>query len=140
MRLFALIVFGIHMLFELAFGANAFLSGASSSQSVEQIAEQSVELTIAFRFLGRALMSLGVLAAIIIFVAGVQSVTARYTAIGFFAFHALGASGSVWSAAPGFEVYQQPLSLGALVLHTLLAVGFLIVALSRRDEALSPAA
>ncbi len=139
MKLFALTVFGVHMLFELAFGASAFLSGASSSQGAEQIALQSVETTIAFRFLGSALISLGVMAAIIIFFAGVQSVAARYTAIAFVVFHGLGASGSLWSAAPGYEVYQQTLTLGALTLHTLLAVGFLIVALSLRSHAVASA-
>lgn len=118
MRIFALSVFGIHMVFELAFGASAFLTGASSSQNAEQIAQQSVQLTIAFRFLGSALIALGVMAAIVIFVAGLQSRTALYAAMGFAIFHGLGAIGSVWSAAPGFEVYQKPLALGAVTLHT----------------------
>ena len=129
MRIFALSVFGIHMVFELAFGANAFLTGASSSQSAEEIAQQSVQLTIAFRFLGSALIALGAMAAIVIFVAGLQSRTALYTAMGFAIFHGLGAIGSIWSAAPAFEVYQQPLALGALILHLLLALGFAFVAI-----------
>jgi len=130
MKLFAFVVFGIHMVFELFFGANAYLSGASSSQSAEQIAQQSVQLTIAFRFLGSALISLGVLAAVIVFVAGVQSTTARYAAMAFAVFHGLGAAGSLYSAAPGFEVYQQTLTMGALILHGMLAIGFAVIAMS----------
>ena len=128
MRLFALAVFGIHTLFELAFGLNAFLTGASSSQSAEAIAAQSVELTIAFRFLGSALIALGLMGALVLFVAGVRSATARIVAMGFAAFHGLGALGSLWSAAPDFAVYGQPLSLGALILHGLLALGFAVIA------------
>ncbi|WP_421723351.1 hypothetical protein [Bauldia sp.] len=134
MRTFAYIVFIIHVVFELIFGASAFLSGASSSQSAEQIAQQSVQVTIAFRFLGSALLALGVLGAVVVFVAGVQSATAKYIAIGFAAFHGLGAVGSLWSAAPTFEVYSQPLALGALVLHGLLALGFAAVALLMKTE------
>ncbi len=129
MKLFALIVFAIHTLFELAFGASAFMSGASSSQSPEQIAQQSVQLTIAFRFLGSALLALGVMGALVIFVAGVQSRTAQLAAIAFAVFHGLGAIGSLWSAAPGFAAYEQTLALGALVLHSALAIGFAIIAL-----------
>lgn len=132
MRLFALIVFVIHTVFEITFGISAYLSGASSSQSPEQIAAQSVSLTIAFRFMGSALLALGILGAIVIFIAGVQSVTARYVAAGFALFHGLGAMGSLWSAAPTFAAYEQTLTLGALVVHGALALGFLIIAWSLR--------
>ncbi len=129
MRIFAVSVFGIHTCFELLFGASAFLSGASSSQSPEQIAEQSVQMTIAFRFMGSALLALGVLGVVVIFWAGVQSITAKYVAIGLAAFHGLGAIGSLWSAAPGFEAYSQTLTLGALIVHSSLALGFVVLAL-----------
>ncbi len=128
MRTFAIAVFAVHTLFELFFGANAFLSGSSSSQSAEQIAQQSVEMTISFRFLGSALLSLGILGAIVLFFAGVQSTAAKYIAIGFAAFHTLGTLGSLYSAAPTFEVYAQPLALGAVILHGGLAIGFAIIA------------
>lgn len=128
MKLFAIAVFAIHTLFELTFGASAYLSGASSSQTPEQIAEQSVQLTIAFRFMGSALLSLGVLGAIILVWAGVQSPAARYAAIGFAVFHSLGAIGSLWSAMPSFDAYSAPLAVGALVVHASLAVGFAVIA------------
>ena len=118
------------MFFELVFGASAYISGASSSQSAAEIANQPVQLSIAFRFFGSALISLGVLAAIIVFVAGVQSKAAKYAAVAFAIFHGLGAAGSLYTSAPNFEVYQQTLVLGALILHGMLAVGFSIIALS----------
>ena len=130
MKLFALVVFAIHTVFELLFGMNALLSGASSSQTPEQIAAQSTELTIAFRFMGSALLALGVLGLVVIFGAGVRSVTARYVAIGLATFHGMGAAASVYTAAPLFEVYSQPLALGAVVVHGLLAAGFVTIALN----------
>lgn len=130
MKRFAVFVFAIHVVFELIFGASAYLTGASSSQSAEQIAQQSVQLTIAFRFMGSALIALGVLGAIILFGPGVRSTAARYVAAGFTVFHGLGTIGSLWTAAPGFEVYAAPLALGAVVLHGMLAIGFAVVALS----------
>lgn len=126
MKLFAIFLFATHMVFELAFGASAILSGASSSQSAEQIAQQPIQLTIAFRFMGSALIALGVLAAVVLFGSGVGSPTARFVAIGFATFHGLGTLGSLWTAAPTFEVYAEPLALGAVTLHGLLAIGFLI--------------
>lgn len=87
-----------------------------------------MELTIAFRFMGSALISLGLLAAIVLFVAGVQSKFAQYVAVAFAVFHGLGAIGSLWSAAPDFLVYSQALSLGALILHGALACGFACIA------------
>lgn len=132
MRLFALIIFGIHTLFELVFGASAYLSGASSSQTAEAAAAQSVAMTISFRFLGSALIAMGVLGAIVLFRAGVTSVAAKYVAAGFAVFHGLGALGSLYTAAPDFAVYANPLSLGAVVLHGLLAIGFAIIAAGLR--------
>ncbi len=131
MRAFALAVFAIHTAFELLFGLNALISGASSSQTAEQIAAQSDAMTISFRFLGSALTALGVLGLITIVGPGVRSEAARYIAAGFATFHGLGALGSLYTAAPGFEVYAAPLALGAVVLHGLLAVGFLVVVVRR---------
>ena len=95
MRAFALTVFVVHTCFELVFGLNALISGASSSQTAEQIAAQSDAMTISFRFLGSALTALGVLGLITILGPGVRSVTARYVAGGFATFNGLGELGSL---------------------------------------------
>ncbi|KJZ18728.1 hypothetical protein [Loktanella sp. S4079] len=129
MRIFALVIFIIHCGFELLFGLSAYVSGASSSQSAIEVAAQSVQLTIAFRFMGAALIALGVLGLVVIFGPGVSSRAARVIAMGFAVFHGLGALGSIFTAAPTFEVYQNPLSLGALVVHSILALGFVVIIL-----------
>ena len=129
MEIFALAVFGVHTIFELLFGASAYLTGASSSQTAEQRAGQGTQMTIAFRFMGSALLALGVLGIFVLFGAGVQSVTAKYVAAGFAVFHGLGALGSLWSAAPTWEAYRKPLTLGALIVHGALALGFVVLAL-----------
>ena len=129
MKTFALAVFITHALFELGFGASVYISGASSSQSADQIAAQSEALTVAFRFMGSALLALGALGALVILGPGVHSATGRITAIGFALFHGLGTAGSLYTAAPTFTVYAAPLALGAVILHGLLAIGFTIVAL-----------
>ena len=128
MRGFALAVFSVHTLFELVFGVNAYLTGASSSQSAAEIAAQSEALTIAFRFMGAALIALGVLGALVIFGPGVRSATARLVAGALAVFHGLGAAGSLATAAPGFEAYDSALSIGAVVVHGLLAAGFAVIA------------
>lgn len=64
MRLFALVVFALHILAELTFGANALLSGGFSSQSAEELAYQPANIEGAARFLGAALFSLGLLGAL----------------------------------------------------------------------------
>ncbi len=132
MRLLALITFSMHTIFELIFGISIYLRGASSAQSLEQITVQSVQMTIAFRFMGAALTAMGILGLVIIFWAGVKSQTARFVAIGFATFHGLGALGSIFTAAPSFEAYQRPLSLGALILHALLSIGFVIIASQKK--------
>ncbi len=134
MKYFALTIFVLHTVFELLFGIGIFMSGASASQSAEQIAAQSTETTISFRFMGAALTALGLLGAIIIFGPGVRSVTARYVAAALAVFHGFGTLGSLYTAAPGFEAYSAPLALGAVILHGLLAIGFIIIAL-RSSEA-----
>ena len=126
---FALVVYVVHTGFELLFGASAYLTGASSSQSAEQRAAQSTELRIAFRFMGSALLALGVLGLVVLLGPGVQSSTAKQVAVGLATFHGLGAIGSLWSAAPDFTVYRKPLTLGALVVHGGLALGFLAIAM-----------
>jgi hypothetical protein len=127
MTIFALIVFGVHTCFELLFGLNAYFTGASSSQTAAQRADQSVQMTIAFRFMGSALLALGVLGGVVILGPGVQSSTAQYAAAGFAVFHGLGAAGSLWSAAPTFEAYSKALTLGAMIVHGALALGFVAI-------------
>jgi len=127
MRFLALSVYIIHTLFELVFGVNAYLTGASSSQSAEAIAAQPENLTIAFRFQGAALIALGLMGALVILGPGVRSATARLIAAGFAVFHTLGAIGSLYTAAPTFAAYDSVLSIGAVVLHGVLAVGFWVI-------------
>lgn len=129
MDVFALVVFSTHTLFELLFGLSAYASGASSSQTAEQRADQPVALSISFRFLGSALLALGVLGAVVIFGPGVRSEAARYAAVAFATFHGLGTLGSVYSSAPDFTVYRQPLTLGAVIVHGALALGFIALLL-----------
>ncbi|MEL6573966.1 MAG: hypothetical protein AAFQ64_20150 [Pseudomonadota bacterium] len=131
MRSFALTVFAIHTLFELAFGASIFLAGASSSATPDMVAAQPVAITISFRFMGSALIALGVLGGLVIFGPGVASVTARVIAVGLATFHALGTAGSLFTASPTFEAYTSPLALGAVVLHGVLALGFVVIAFAR---------
>jgi len=131
MQLFALAVFAIHTLFELVFGASALMSGASSSATAEQIAAQTVQTTIAFRFMGAALFALGVLGLVVLFDAGVRSVTARYVAMGLAAFHLIGASASFLTAYPdNLSIYASTLSLGALIVHGSLGLGFAVIAMT----------
>ena len=127
MEIFALTVFVVHTCFELLFGASAYFSGGSSSQSADEKANQSPQMTIAFRFMGSALLALGALGLVVIFGPGVTSDTAKYVAAGLAVFHGLGAIGSIWTAAPGFEVYKNRLTIGALVVHGALALGFMAV-------------
>lgn len=133
MKRFATIVFSIHTFFELLFGMNNYIKGASASQSAEQIATQSAQMAITFRFMGSALTALGILGLLVIFKAGVRSKTAKYVAVGFAVFHGLGSLGSLYTASPNFEVYSEPLALGALILHGILAVSFIIIAM-KTDE------
>ena len=126
---FALSVYVIHTLFEFLFGASAFLSGASSSQSKADRAAQPVTLKIAFRFMGSALLALGMLGLVVILGPGVSSDTAKYVAVGLATFHGLGALGSIWTAKPSFDVYKNPMSLGAVCVHGLLAIGFIVIAI-----------
>lgn len=134
MKKFSLVVFSIHSIFEILFGLNNYIKGTSSSLSAEQIATQTTAMAITFRFMGSALIALGVLGLIIIFMAGVDSKAARYVAIGFAVFHGLGSLGNLYTAAPSFEVYNQPMALGGLVLHAILAIGFVTIIVRNKGE------
>ncbi|WP_281612690.1 hypothetical protein [Flammeovirga sp. SubArs3] len=129
MKRFATITFGVHSLFEILFGMNNYIKGASASQTAEQIAHQTVALAITFRFMGAALFALGILGLLILFKAGVLSKTAKIVAAGFTVFHTLGSLGSIYSASPNFEIYSEPMALGAIILHGTLAVCFAFIAL-----------
>ncbi|CAM1369749.1 hypothetical protein [Tenacibaculum xiamenense] len=127
MKRFATIIFSIHSFFEVLFGMNNYIKGVSASQSAEQIATQTIEMTITFRFMGAALTALGILGLFILFKAGVLSKTAKYVAMGFTVFHGLGTLGSLYTALPNFEIYSEPMALGAVILHGILAVSFTII-------------
>lgn len=128
MRFVALAVFSLHTLAELVFGASAFLSGAFSSQTPEQLAAQPANIASSARFLGAALFSLGLLGAATIFLIGVATPAGRVIAAVLAAFHAIGVAGMFLTNAafPGFlgETY----AIGALAIHGVLALGFIVVA------------
>lgn len=129
MQAFALIVFVIHTLFELAFGLRAYLTGGSSSQTAEEIAAQPARATMSARFLGSALTALGLLGLLVLVWAGVTSETARILSVGFLVFHGLGAAGILMAARVDRSVLAPTLSKGALVVHGGLALGFLVLVL-----------
>lgn len=129
MKYFATAIFAIHSIFEILFGMNNYIKGSSASQTAEQIATQTAELAITFRFMGAALTALGVMGLIVLFKFGVLSKTAKYIAMAFVVFHGLGTLGSLYTSAPTFETYNQSMPLGALILHGLLAIGFTIIAI-----------
>ena len=127
MKIFAVAVFAIHALAELAFGANAFLSGAFSSQGAEEIAAQPAHIASSARFLGAALIALGLLGAVTLLRPGVASPAGRMVAGVLAAFHGIGVAGVfvTASAHPGF--LSQTFAQGALGVHLVLAIGFLMV-------------
>ncbi len=129
MRYFALAVFALHALIEMTFGANAFLSGAFSSQSAEEVANQAAHIASAARFLGVALFSIGLLGALTLFVLGVASQAGRWMAGVLAFFHLVGVAGVFVTNAsfPGF--LSQTNAIGALVIHGLLGLGFVVVVL-----------
>lgn len=129
MKYFTIAVFAIHTLFEIAFGLNAFISGASSSQTAAEIANQSAQITIATRFLGSALTAIGVGGLLIIIFAGVQSYTAKLAAIGFAVFHTMGAAGILLTSMSHDDALARTVTQGALTVHALLALGFIVIAL-----------
>lgn len=129
MYAFALTVFAIHTLFELAFGLRAYITGGSSSQTPEEIAAQPPRAAMSARFLGSALIALGVLGLLAVVWTGPTSGTARLLAVGFAVFHGLGALGVLKAAAADRTVLAPVLTKGALVTHGGLALGFIVLAL-----------
>lgn len=125
MRMFALAVFSLHILAELVFGANAFISGGFSSQSAEDLANQSANIAGAARFLGAALMSLGLLGAIVLFGPGVGSAMGCSVAGLLMFFHGIGVVGVLVTAQQNAGYMTQ--GAAPLALHLVLALGFLIV-------------
>ena len=135
MRYVAILVFSLHTLAELAFGANALLSGAFSSQSAEEVAAQPAHLASSARFLGAALFSLGLLGAAVLFGPGVGSQMGRIVAAVLAAFHGIGVAGIFLTASayPGFLSATH--AQGGLSIHLVLAIGFVIVVLGHRSVA-----
>jgi len=129
MRYFALAFFALHALIEMTFGANAFLSGAFSSQSAEEVASQVPHIASAARFLGVALFSIGLLGALTLFILGVASQAGRWMAGVLAFFHLVGVAGVFVTNAsfPGF--LSQTNTIGALVIHGVLGLGFVAVVL-----------
>lgn len=125
MKIFALVVFSLHILAELTFGANAFISGGFSSQSAEELANQSANIAGAARFLGAALLSLGLLGAIVVFGPGVGSPMGRSVAALLMFFHGIGVAGVLLTAQQNTGYMTQ--GAAPLIVHLILAVGFLIV-------------
>lgn len=128
MHAFALTVFIVHTLFELAFGLRAYITGGSSSQTRDEIAAQPPQATIAARFLGSALTALGLLGLLVIVWAGPTSPTARLLSVGFALFHGLGALGVLRAAATDRSVLAPVLTRGALITHGALAIAFALLA------------
>lgn len=131
MRIFALFVFALHVLAELAFGANAFVSGGFSSQSAEELANQPAHIAGAARFLGAALMSLGLLGALVVFGPGVGSATGRSVAGLLMFFHGTGVVGVLITAQQNEGYMTQ--GIAPLIVHLVLAAGFLIVLIRHRS-------
>lgn len=129
MYAFAMTVFIIHTLFELAFGLRAYVTGGSSSQTAEEIAVQPPRATMSARFLGSALIALGLLGLLVVIWAGPTSETARIIAVGFAAFHGLGTFGILRVASTDRSVLDTTLSKGALVTHGGLALAFVALVL-----------
>ena len=129
MRYVALAIFSLHALIEMAFGANAFLSGAFSSQSAEEVASQAPHIASAARFLGAALFSIGLLGAVTVLIFGVASQAGRWIAGVLAVFHLVGVAGIFVTNAsfPGF--LSQTNTTGALVIHGVLGLGFVLVVL-----------
>ena len=125
MKIFALVVFSLHVLAELTFGANAFISGGFSSQSAEALANQPSNIAGAARFLGAALMSLGLLGAIVLAGPGVGSAMGRSVAGLMAFFHGIGVVGVLITAQQNAGYMAQ--GTAPLFVHLVLAAGFLIV-------------
>lgn len=125
MKVFTLVIFALHIFAELVFGANAFLSGGFSSQTAEDLANQPANIAGAARFLGAALMSLGLLGAIVVFGPGVGSSMGRSIAGLLGLFHGVGVVGVLITMLQNDGYATQ--GAAPLLVHLVLALGFLIV-------------
>ncbi len=136
MKYFALAVFILHSLAEITFGASNFLSGSSSSLTPEQVEALTAPMISSYRFLGVALLSLGLLGVFVIFGPGVQSYTGRLVAGLLAIFHSLGCIGIFITSQSHPEILSTSFAIGALVIHGLLALGFIILVftLTQRPE------
>ena len=126
MWIIVFIVFLLHSLAEIGFGLRAFLTGSFSSQPAEEAVQQPSHLAAAARFLGAALVALGVLGAVVLIGPGVRSEMGFWVALVLAVFHGVGCLGVVVTARahPGF--LGQTHARGALIVHLVLAVGFLV--------------
>lgn len=132
MKFFAIAVFVLHSLAEITFGVSNFLSGSSSSLTPEQTEALTGAMVNSYRFLGVALFSLGLLGLAVIFGPGVQSVTGWLVAGVLMLFHALGCVGVFMTNAAHPGLLGSGFAQGALAIHGVLAVGFLIVFMTLR--------
>ena len=92
----------------------------------EEAVQQPSHLAAAARFLGAALVALGVLGAVVLIGPGVRSEMGFWVALVLAVFHGVGCLGVVVTARahPGFM--GQTHARGALIVHLVLAVGFLV--------------
>ncbi len=129
MWIFAIVVYALHSLAELAFGTRAFLSGSFSSQSREEVSSQPPHLAGSARFLGAALIALGFLGAVVLLGPGVGSATGKMIAAVLALFHIVGVAGVLATGhlSPGY--LAQTHARGAMIVHLVLGLGFLIVTL-----------
>ena len=134
MRILALIVFALHTLLEALFGANAMVSGTFSWQSAEQFPEHAAQLSISARFLGAALLGLAALGALVLLTDGVRSVLAMRVALILAIFHTVGVFGVLLTAMSAPEIMAITNTIGALVIHAALALGFIALLLGPRDS------
>ena len=130
MKKFAISVFILHTLFEISFGLRAFIMGSFSSQTAEEVANQTIQLAISARFLGSALFALGVLGLIVLTGPGVRSVTGKFVCIAFALFHGVGTLGVLLSAMNTPSVMTETFIMGPLVIHGVLAAGFITILVS----------
>jgi len=129
MWVFVFIVFLLHSLAEIAFGLRAFITGSFSSQSSDETMHQPANLAAAARFLGAALIALGLLGALVLAGPGVGSDMGFWVAVLLAVFHGIGSLGVVATARanPGF--LRETHARGALTVHMVLALGFVMSAI-----------
>lgn len=127
MKSLALVVFAIHAVLEVVFGLNALISGGFSSLSAEQLANMPPEVRVSARFLGAALLSLGLMGAWVIFWPGVSSPVGRQMALLLAGFHLIGLAGAAFTALFAPALWISFHTWGAMVIHGLLGLGFLTI-------------